>query len=145
MLSLLLQKPWNKFAKDIGFTKFPRFYNAFRIARTFSLVCFAYILFRASSMEDALYIMTHLWTGWDRIPSGIASVVAGEMRNLAIALLGIAIIMAPEFLRDRFSPGDVLAEGPSWRRFGVQYILAVAIVLLGAFDSLNQQFIYFRF
>ena len=143
VVSLLVQKPWNKFAKDVGMTRYPRSYTAFKIARTFTLVCFAYILFRAANMADALYMMGNLWTGWGNVPGGISSVLQGDTTAMALALLGIVVVMAPEFFPDR-KLGDVVAQ-PMWRVWGLQYALGLAIILLGAFDGLGQQFIYFRF
>lgn len=143
VVSLLVQKSWNQFAKRIGLNKYPRSYTAFKILRTFALVCFAYILFRAANMGDALYMMGNLWTGWDNIVGGIGSVVQGDTTAIVLSLLGIVIVMAPEFFPDR-KLGDVAAQ-PLWRTWGLQYTLALAIVLFGAFDGLSQQFIYFRF
>ncbi|WP_193335461.1 MBOAT family O-acyltransferase [Devosia beringensis] len=143
VISLLVQKPWNKFAKNVGLTRFPRSYTAFKIARTFSLVCFAYILFRAANMGDALYMMGNLWTGWDDIAGSLRSVLQGDTRAMALSLLGIVIVMAPECFQHR-KLGDVVTQ-PLWRTWGLHYALALSIVLLGAFDGMGQQFIYFRF
>nr|WP_269144663.1 MBOAT family O-acyltransferase [Devosia faecipullorum] len=142
VVSLLVQKPWNRFAKQIGLTKYPRFYTGFKIARTFLLVCFAYILFRAADMSDALFMMGNIWTGWGNFGGGIASVVQGDNTDILLVFLGIAIVMAPEFFPER-KVGEA-AEPPLWRSWGLQYVMVLAIVLFGAFDGAGQ-FIYFRF
>lgn len=142
VVSLLVQKPWNLFAKWIGLTKYPRFYTGFKIARTFVLVCFAYILFRAADMSDALFMMGNLWTGWGSFSDGIGSVVQGDNTDIVLVFLGIAIVMAPEFFPER--KASEAAEPSLWRGWSLQYVMMLAIVLLGAFDGAGQ-FIYFRF
>jgi len=142
VVSLLVQKPWNQFVKRIGLNKYPRTYTAFKITRTFLLVCFAYILFRAANMGDALFMMGNLWTGWNDIAGGIGSVVQSDSSGIVLSLLGIVVVMAPEFFPGR-KIGDVV-ERPLWRTWGLQYMLGLAIFLFGAFDG-GGQFIYFRF
>lgn len=142
VVSLLVQKPWNQFAKRIGLPKYPRFYTGFKIAKTFMLVCFAYILFRAADMGDALYMMGNLRTGWGNVLGGVSSVVQGDTTDLMLAVLGIVIVMAPEFFPSRKSNPTVTQ--PMWRIWGIQYALMLAIAVFGAFDG-GGQFIYFRF
>lgn len=142
VVSLLVQKPWNQFAKRIGLTKYPRFYNGFKVAKTFLLVCFAYILFRSADMGDALFMMGNLWTGWGNVPGGIGAVVQGDATNIVLALVGIVIVMAPEFLPER-KPDDVVAR-PVWQVWITQYALVTAVLLFGASGG-GEQFIYFRF
>jgi D-alanyl-lipoteichoic acid acyltransferase DltB (MBOAT superfamily) len=143
--SLLLQKPWNQFAKNSGLTKRPKSYRALKIGVTFVLVCFAYILFRAETMQDALYIMSHLATGWGNVLGGLGAVKGDDNPELLLALVGIAVVMAPEFYKGHAKLGQDIAAGPAWRRWGLHYAAAASLFLLGAYYGVDQQFIYFQF
>lgn len=142
VLSLLLQKPWGKFAKAVGLTRVPRLYTAFKIARTFTLVCFAYILFRAASLEDALYMISNLHTGWGQLDDGIAAVINGRRAEILLALAGIVVVMAAELLPRR-QPGVTVVD-TGWPRWLGYYAAGTIILLFGAFYG-DQQFIYFSF
>lgn len=143
VLSLLLQKPWNTFANAVGFTRFPNTYRAFKVARTFTLVCLAYVLFRAASLEDAFYMYSTLGTGWDQIPSAIERLSGDSTAELVLALCGIVVVMLPEYMSPKTMEAAVNVH--MWRRASALYVTVLAVVLLGAFDGAGQQFIYFRF
>ena len=145
VVSLLMQKRWNKFAKKIGLNKRKKAYRALKIIVTFILVCFAYIFFRANSMGDALYIVSHGLTGWGNFVGGIQAVVDGQLPTMLLALMGIVIVMAPEFYKDHAKIGERYETLQSWQRWGLIYAACVSIVLFGAFYNADQQFIYFRF
>lgn len=145
VVSLLAQKPWNKFAKNSGLTKRPKTYRALKIGVTFFLVCFAYIFFRANSMADAGYILSHMHTGWGSATSGIRAVIDGKLAEMGLAILGIIVVMAPEWYKDHAKVGDIYRALPSWQRWGLVYAATVAVVVLGAYYNLDQKFIYFRF
>lgn len=145
VISLLAQKRWNKFAKKTGLNKRKKAYRALKISVTFVLVCFAYVFFRANSMGDATYIVTHGFTGWGDVLGGVRDVIDGSIPEMLLALAGIVIVMAPEFYKDHAKLGELYRALPTWQRWGLVYTAAVSIVTLGAFYNLDQQFIYFRF
>lgn len=145
VISLMLQKPWNKFAKESGLTKRPKAYRALKIGVTFFLVCLAYILFRANSMADAWHIFSHLGTGWGDFVNGLKSVISDNQAEFVLALIGIVIVMAPEFWKNHAKLGDMVLAWPAWRRWGLYYAGALSLMLLGAYYGAGQDFIYFRF
>lgn len=145
VISLLAQKPWNKFAKNSGLTKRPKLYRALKISVTFILVCFAYIFFRANSLGDAGYIISQAGTGWTDILGSIRAVVDGKALEMGLALLGIAIVMAPELHKNHAKIGEVYQSLPSWQRQGLIFAATLSVVILGAYYNLDQKFIYFRF
>ena len=142
---LLLQKPFNKTMMQIGLVKRPQLYRSLKIALTFSLVCFAYILFRANTMTDALYIMAQLPTGWGDAVNGLKDAVGPYRTEFMYGLAGIAVVMIAEILQGRVDLGATIAARPAWMRWGFYYAGALSIILFGAFYTNNQQFIYFQF
>ncbi|MDO8489279.1 MAG: MBOAT family O-acyltransferase, partial [Candidatus Omnitrophota bacterium] len=61
IFAILTQKVRQKFVQLIGLTQVPRVYKAIQIAITFLLMTFAWIFFRANSLSDAIYVVTHLF------------------------------------------------------------------------------------
>lgn len=141
--SLLLQKQRNNFVRSIGLTKYPAVHRAVKIATTFLLVCFAYIWFRANSVADALYITTHLHTGWTAPVGGVKELVGADQPNFLLALLGIAVVVVADILLGQKDKVRALVDR-AWLRWGLYYAGATSILVLGVLHA-QQQFLYFRF
>jgi alginate O-acetyltransferase complex protein AlgI len=145
--SLLLQKRWNPFAEKIGLNKVPAVYRALKIGVTFTLVCFAYIFFRAADMGDAIHFVASLGTGWDAPVWNVRSVI-GEgvmLTEFMLAVLGVIVVMGAEVLQGRFDMRKAIEARPVWARWGLYYAGAACVLILGAFYGVQTQFIYFRF
>ncbi len=145
IVAVMTQKSRQKIARLLRLERVPNLHRRFRIAVTFGLVCFAYILFQASSMADAFYIMTHLHTGWGHAGGSVKEFMAGRWAELLLACYGIIVVMAVEVLQSRGKVGDMLAARPAWVRWSVYYAGVISILVLGAFYDVDQQFIYFQF
>lgn len=144
VIALLLQKRWNTFARQIKLTERPRLYRGLKIGVTFLLICFAYILFRANDMADALLMISHLGTGWNELTDNIKSVIGGNLAQFLLAAIGIAVLMGADLLHGRIKTDEAFAPGriAGWVAC---YAAIVCIILFGAFYDDQQQFIYFRF
>ena len=145
VISLLLQKRWNTFARKVKLNERPIFYRGLKIAVTFSLVCFAYIFFRANNMDDAIQLVARLGTGWGDFIGGARAIVGNSREELVLALLGIAVVMGVEVLQDRMDVTKAINARPAWSRWSLYYAGSMLIVLFGAFYGAQTQFIYFRF
>ena len=143
--SVLTQQSRSKFVRFIGLNRIPKLHYAVRVAITFGLVCFAYILFKASSLADAVHIITHLHTGWGGVASSVAQVLEQRWPEFTLALCGIAVVIGVDVLKSYGDIGEMIAKRPVWLRWGVYYAGTVSIILLGAFYDANQKFIYFQF
>jgi hypothetical protein len=123
-----------------------------KVAYTFTLVCFAWIFFRANTVGDAFYIIAHL-------PDGLRS-LAFDMHSLAfikmnilmrrdkwdfiIALLALALLLTVHIVQRGRSMRELLAQQSAWVRWSCYYATIIAILFFGAFNE-SQQFIYFQF
>lgn len=111
-----------------------------QIGVTFHLVVFAWIFFRANSLGDALYIVTHLGTGLNLQLAGYGiglGVVSALALFAAIGwMMGLELLMGNRWNR--------LAEQPGWLRWSAYYAVLLFIVLFGELQS-KAQFIYFQF
>ncbi|HNY12249.1 MAG TPA: MBOAT family O-acyltransferase, partial [Candidatus Wallbacteria bacterium] len=67
---------WN-FRNDIttliGLNKVPYIHKFIKIIITFSLTNIAWVFFRANNISDALYIISHMFFGWDKFLNNIAN------------------------------------------------------------------------
>jgi alginate O-acetyltransferase complex protein AlgI len=131
-----------------GLDKFPRLQNSLGVITTFSMVCFAWIFFRATSIHDAFYIVAHLFSGWGTITQ--AGELSKELFTLGLSQTGFLIAAAAivllesiQWLQRRGSIRAMLSTKPVWLRWAVYYGLIVSILLFGTPSP--RPFIYFQF
>lgn len=123
-----------------------RLYTMLCVAVTFSLICFAWIFFRANSMSDAFYIATHLFANWDKFDSTQLYAGYGTNFNRGDFYFGVACVLFLEvfyFLQRGKNLRFMLSDKPAWVRWGVSYCLLLTVLLFG--DYGNKPFIYFAF
>ena len=126
-----------------GIARFPDLHGVMRALITFLLVSFAWVFFRANTIADALYIVTHLFTGWADISHTDLSAVWSPLR-LAIGIASAAcMVLVDGVRRTKGSARVFLSRRPIWLRWAVYYAAITAILLLG--QSGAKQFIYFQF
>ncbi|HET6408181.1 MAG TPA: MBOAT family O-acyltransferase, partial [Chthoniobacteraceae bacterium] len=83
--------------------------SALGIISTFTLVCFAWVIFRAKDMADASYILTHFWRNWD---FGQISTPQFLLRQLPVAVLSIVFLEVVQFVHSRVSITQLHAYRP---------------------------------
>jgi D-alanyl-lipoteichoic acid acyltransferase DltB (MBOAT superfamily) len=146
---------WSKIARAFNLAPVWLGMNFIRLAVTFSCVCFAWIFFRAASMKDATYMVTHLFSGWrNSISSIMTNINLSREHNLYLGLsfaefvaawLSVLVLLAGEWYQKRRGISNPLILFQHTRlRWAVYYVLLMAIVLLGVYSK-SQQFIYFQF
>jgi alginate O-acetyltransferase complex protein AlgI len=116
---------------------------------TFTLIDFAWILFRANDLPSAVYIAKHIFTG---IPDLINSLALHKsiFQDLGLSRTGsvwaVALILFLEsvhFVQGKINISEVFKAKPTYVRWFVYYILVLSIIFLGVFEK--RQFIYFQF
>jgi alginate O-acetyltransferase complex protein AlgI len=107
---------------------------------TLALTCAAWVLFRAQSVGDAIYIFTHFWRGWD---FGAIRTEQFLMRQMPVALLSVVALEVVEWLHGRASLPRLLASQPVAVRWSVYAGAVLTVLLFGVYRS--AQFIYFQF
>jgi D-alanyl-lipoteichoic acid acyltransferase DltB (MBOAT superfamily) len=131
-----------KLRQAIGLHQGPLFDKALKVFVTFHLVCFAWIFFRASSMTDALYIVSHLFVLPD---SGQGfGIPIGSLYELEIAVSAILIMELVELFQNHgYSINQFIMQRGLWTRWAAYYGITFSILLFGKFGS--TEFIYFQF
>jgi hypothetical protein len=126
-----------------------------RMGVTFGLVSLAWIPFRANTLGEAGYIVSHLFSGlgniWGGPPDpGVSallevvpwlSTIRGVRLALSVALIGV--LLAADLVDARGGSLALLVRAPAWVRWGFYYAVSAAILFLGVWGL--QEFIYFQF
>jgi D-alanyl-lipoteichoic acid acyltransferase DltB (MBOAT superfamily) len=138
-LSVFYKPYQKKIYRMLGLEK-SRLQQIWQTLVTFNLVCFAWIFFRAATVSDALYVVTHLFDG----VSGVRLMVSPHgTSDLIIAVSSILVIWLVSLVKVCFTFGRDFYQSPLWLRWGV-YLCLTAGILVFNMDS-NAGFIYFNF
>lgn len=133
--------------------------NIFQTAITFSLVTFAWIFFRAKDLDQALYIVTHMFTNilqevlktlsYFNLPLIKYLILEREkilgltINNWIIMICAIFVMYCVHKLQDRIHVHQFLDRKPIIFRWIVYYILVLIIFYYAAQGQ--EHFIYFQF
>jgi len=119
------------------------------VLSTFSLVAFAWIFFRANSVQSAFYIVEHMFTGLPDVANNllhhqpVIDNLGLEKRSFILSFFLIVFLETVQFVQSKRSISEVLAQKSIYVRWAVYYVAILSIIFLGVFE--NRQFIYFQF
>ena len=110
------------------------------LSTTFFLTCAAWVIFRARSMTDAWYILTHWFRDWqfDEIKTQHF-----QLKYLPVALGAILLLESIQMVRSRIRIPEVISTWPATVRWATYLGLVFLVILLGVYRS--SEFIYFQF
>lgn len=140
-----------------GLNKVPRFHEYLKILFMFSLICFAWIFFRANTTQDAFYIVSHLFVGVGQFLANLAHITSLDQLNNALTpvwigqpsskfIIAIAAIIFLEIIHSvqrHETIRHMLAEKPWYIRWAAYYGIIMSILYFGVFN--DSPFIYFQF
>lgn len=138
-----------RFTKNISFKNIFLIYisNFFKILICFSLVCFAWIFFRANSISEGLYIASNLFNDMHKITDlqyvyNISSTWGLNYFEILSTTFSITFLIIIE----TFSKTKLFLKLKKFTilRFSFYYILCLIILSLGVFNNAGE-FIYFQF
>ncbi len=123
-----------------------------QVLLTFGMICLAWILFRAKTITDAGYILTHLFSGVNRLPVDLFSMpflklnilLGRDKFDFIIAVSAIAFLLVTHLLQRKESGRALLGRQNVYVRWAFYYAILCAILFLGAYNE-SQAFIYFQF
>ena len=140
--------------------KAPRLTTVLQVVTTFIFVCFSWIFFRANCIDNALYIVTHIFSGFGtlfdavirhRIDSIRMAISFGGSRfsrfDIYALLISLFLYFICELSQAKMGNkeiGQYLSEKSSFTRWAVYYMLIFGIIFWGALGSSIQP-IYFQF
>jgi len=139
-----------RMARSLGLERFGRLHSLLQGLTVFGLVCFAWIFFRANSLGEALYAVSHLGEGWSELlqPGGLR--LARKQMGVSDRYLATAGILIVSLLiaerkpaRERGQWRNMFA-GQHWSlRWSFYAAVVLAVINLGA--PKQQPFLYFQF
>jgi alginate O-acetyltransferase complex protein AlgI len=131
----------------IGLDRTPVLFRSLKVLTTFFLVCFAWIFFRSNSVSDAIYIVSHLLTGWGTVfnMETLRNALSfGPSRfQWIVGSASIGLVVLVHLLQRQGRLIDQLSQKPVWLRWSIYYAMISIFLLCGSFQS--KEFIYFQF
>jgi alginate O-acetyltransferase complex protein AlgI len=112
----------------------------FSVLLTFTMICVGWIFFRAESMADGWYILTHLGSNWDLGRIGTEQFL---MRQMPVAIGAILLLEILQYLHTRISLADLFARLVMPLRWSAYATVVLGVVMFGVYRK--TQFIYFQF
>jgi len=113
----------------------------FQMFVTFNLVSFAWIFFRANSVRQAWYVISHLFSDF-HISTHFVGIGIGPY-EFGIAIFAILALLIVDLLQERGSVLARVAVLPVALRWAIYYAVLFSILFLGEFGY--EEFIYFQF
>jgi D-alanyl-lipoteichoic acid acyltransferase DltB (MBOAT superfamily) len=129
-------RAFNTFA---GLDARPRLLRALRMIKTFALVYFAWIFFRANSLSEALVSIRNMFL----IEPGTMVNLFENKIDLAISLAGLVFLGVVEVLEERMGLYARLKTLGRPLKWAMLIALILMVVLLGKWDEVD--FLYFQF
>ncbi len=138
MAGSALYTPWERrILKARGIEK-GRLVRTLEVILTFNLVSFAWIFFRADTLDDASYVVRHAFDNFDIWTSALW--LSQGMHELIVTTLLVAATILASFNVDRYR--DRFARITAFR-WAVYYALILCILSFGTLGE--SDFLYFRF
>ena len=152
IVSILTEGARAKVHHAMGLDRRPRLLETWQHVATFTLVCVTWIFFRAHSMHDAWYVLSHLLTD---LPAQLASIATDaqarsqllfidfETSRLILAVAAVVTLLVIEHAQRSGSIRDRLRAHPLQLRWLAYSAAVLVIMTLGVFGE--TAFIYFQF
>jgi D-alanyl-lipoteichoic acid acyltransferase DltB (MBOAT superfamily) len=115
---------------------------AMGILFTFGFTCAAFVIFRATSLQQAHYILTHVYRNF-RVHLHIATPHVDQMQ-FAIALVAVILLEVVQWVQRHPAAAARFAGAPAQIRWASYLTFASGILLFGVFLD-GGAFIYFKF
>ena len=141
----------NGIIESLGLDKHQRVLKLVQVTITFSLICFAWIFFRANNIQDAYYIASHLFHGWGAFLGGFKQYGKllfyhefGLRTRWFLINAGLLIFLVSVHLVQRHnSIRHMFRNKPAWFRWSFYYLMLLGMIFLGNYG--RNAFIYFQF
>jgi D-alanyl-lipoteichoic acid acyltransferase DltB (MBOAT superfamily) len=119
---------------------------AVRWGGTFAFVCLAWVFFRANTVEDAFYILGHMFNlsaGTFGLAEPFSGAVLGPMNEFLLSWALIGVLLAYDFADNAGGRLNTLLH--TRMRWAVYYALGFGVVFSFIYGLTAQTFIYFQF
>jgi len=114
------------------------------IIRTFIIVTFAWIFFRANNFSDAIYVILNMFNiSFVNIKEQILS-IGLDKYDLVVALISIILVSVVEIFNCKKSILERLEKTPLILQIAIYFVIIFSIIIFGSYGPgfSNSQFIY---
>lgn len=129
-----------KIADIIGLTYFPKLHAYLKVLLTFHLVVLSWVLFRANSLSDSMYVFKTIFTNHS---PDLGLTRRFNIVDLWASITVIGFLLFVHYIQRHGSIRHMLSTKPIWFRWSIYYIIIIGILVIGKYDI--QDFIYFQF
>jgi D-alanyl-lipoteichoic acid acyltransferase DltB (MBOAT superfamily) len=146
ILEIHLQKIWNLIPEKFHAVHSSRLIRFLKRIVVLVLVGYAWIFFRAPSLEAASYIAVKVFTGWFNKTEVFGLIKSlSTQYELMITFAAIAVMEIVHYFQERGSLRVALAKQPAVFRWTLYVGILVCILIFGKLYSAPTDFIYFQF
>lgn len=156
-VSFITKNLRKKTVRILRLKKIPVVHKVISIVITFSLVCFAWIFFRANSLNDAVFIIKNLHTGLlDYAKTILSFPLKGNFGDVLkplylgfnsmeffLSVISICVLFTINFIQRKTSIRSVIISKPLLLRWIIYLSFLIILLIYGRFE--NRQFIYMQF
>ena len=136
-----LTKAWrDRFYNAVGLHENTLARKTIMLLTTFVLTCVAWILFRARSAADALYVFTHLASGWNFHQIATQQFF---LRQFPVAIAALLVLEIGQLCNSVVSVPSLVGKMPVMARWALYASFVMTVVMFGVYKQM--QFIYFQF
>ena len=139
IFSIWTEKLREAIARSVGLTRHPALRKWLRVFTTFHLVLLSWVFFRAKSVSQVWFILTHMFS----LPAMPNLNLGLHGLDIPVVLTALLIMETVHLLQRRGPVRHLLAGRPAWVRWSVYGAATLMILLFGEFTSTD--FIYFQF
>ena len=135
-LGMVLEPEINKIKNSLNIKKESKLYKAFQIFRTFVLVNFGMLIFRADNLQVCINMFTKLFTDFNpaQVLSFFSINLKVDINDIFILIISCTVLLTMEILRERgLDIRKKLSEKPTAARWAVYYACVLAIIIFGAY------------
>ena len=135
-LGMVLEPEINKIKNSLNIKKESKLYKAFQIFRTFVLVNFGMLIFRADNLQVCINMFTKLFTDFNpaQVLSFFSINLKVDINDIIILIISCTVLLTMEILRERgLDIRKKLSEKPTAARWAVYYACVLAIIIFGAY------------
>jgi hypothetical protein len=115
---------------------------------TFSLVCFAWIFFRAHDRSEAFYIVQHLFTpNYEVLFDDTIYTLGLDRKDMQVAYFSIIVLLLLDWLNRDGKLSEKFLKQHLVFRWAVYFAFIFGILIYGIYGPgyVDTQFIYFQF
>lgn len=127
----------HRLAKSMG----QKLYDGLFVIRTYLIYAFSLVFFRAESLHDAVYLVTHMSFrynySWKEVNIGLPD------QTSLICGISFFLLMVFEHYHDKYNLLEAISRKPMYVRWAIYYVMVFLLFIYGAFNT--DTFVYLQF